>query len=82
MIGELSSKFNYWKNKNRLTSDGFFYISREDIERDTGLSKYQQSKSCKNLLKVGLIEVRKKDCKGVNYYKIIPDALLSFVSSK
>ena len=82
MIGELSSKYQYWKNKHRLTPDGYFYISREDIERDTGLSKHQQNKCCKNLTKVGLIDVQKKNCKGVNYYKINSDVLQSFVRIK
>lgn len=82
MIGELSSKYQYWKSKHKLTPDGYFYISREDIERDTGLSKHQQNKCCKNLAKVGLVNIQKKTCTGVNYYRINSDVLMSFVKTK
>lgn len=70
-VGELARKYNYWEINNKLTDDGFFYISHEDIENDTCLSKHRQIKATKNLVDFGIIEI--KQVGGMNrsnYYRV------------
>lgn len=63
IIGEISSEYNYYKSRNELLENGAFYSTVENIEQNTTLSQYQQSKAINHLKELGLIEV---------YYKGIP----------
>ena len=44
MLGELASKYNYWKEKDNLTNDGYFFCTIENIQEETSLSGSQQRK--------------------------------------
>jgi len=63
IIGELAAEYNYHKIKGELLEDNSFYSTVENIQKNTSLSQYQQSKAINNLSKEGLVEV---------YYKGIP----------
>ena len=69
LIGELVSKFRYYRNKNMLTKDEFFYATIEDIEDNTTLNAYEQRKVIKQLVTMNLLTVeRRKD--GLRFFKI------------
>ncbi|MGI5892946.1 MAG: hypothetical protein ACOX7H_09545, partial [Bacillota bacterium] len=48
MLGELASEYNYWDKEGKL-ENGMFYSTIENIEENTGLSKYRQSEALKTL---------------------------------
>ena len=69
LIGELVSKFRYYRNNNMLTKDEFFYATIEDIEDNTTLNAYEQRKVIKQLVSMNLVTVeRRKD--GLRFFKI------------
>ena len=81
LIGELARKYNYWKANNKLTEDGYFFITREDIERDTGLSSDKQRSAFKHLVDEGVVSCQQKG--GIDrstYYKIINERLSTFLT--
>ena len=53
LLGELCSEFVYWNKENRL-QNGFFYSTRENIEKETTLSPHQQRQAITNLIKYRL----------------------------
>lgn len=81
LIGELARKWNYWNKENRLDENGYFYITQEDIEKDTGLSPYQQRQAFKSLVDKGYVIIKLKGIPAVNYYKIVEDKLLNIFTS-
>lgn len=54
MLGELCSEYTYWEKANQL-NNGFFYSTRENIERNTGLTPYQQREPLKKLVNLGIV---------------------------
>ena len=42
ILGELVSEYNYWESKN-LLEDDYFYSTVENMQKNTTLSKYQQT---------------------------------------
>lgn len=81
LIGEFARKYNYWLSKGQLTEDEFFFITHEDVENDTGLSEHQQRKALKNLIDKGIVLVEKKGgLNRANYYKVVNDALLKYLT--
>ena len=50
LLGELCSEFIYWYKENKL-QDGYFYSTRENIEKETTLSPHQQRQAITNLIK-------------------------------
>lgn len=71
IYSELASKYKYFKNKNELTDDGFFFNTVENMEEDTTLSKYQQNKALKVLCNIGLIKQVNRGLPQKRYFKII-----------
>jgi len=67
IIGELSSEYNYYKQRGQITEDGLFYSTVENIEKNTSLSKHQQLKALKHLEEEGLIKVHIKGLPAKRY---------------
>ena len=53
---ELASKYKYFKDRGQLSEGGYFYNTIENMKEDTTLSKYQQDKAIKSLVKFDLID--------------------------
>ncbi|MGE5438050.1 MAG: hypothetical protein ACM3O3_12625 [Syntrophothermus sp.] len=74
---ELISKFKYFKSRNELDSEGYYYNTHENIYIDTCLTKRQQITLFKNLEDLGLIKCKNKGVQGlgtkVRHIKIIED---------
>ena len=68
LLADLISKEEYFI-ANGMT-DGWFFNTEANIERDTTLTPYQQRKCLKTLKKAELIEVKRKGIPAKQYFKI------------
>ena len=70
VFAELCSKYTYWKNREQLTSDGFFFCTSEDLEEATTLSSYLQKQAIDSLVELGMIEYKVVGLPAKRHYKI------------
>jgi hypothetical protein len=68
LLADLISKEEYFI-ANGMT-DGWFFNTEANIEKDTTLTAYQQRKCLKELKKAKLIEVKRKGIPAKQYFKI------------
>lgn len=73
LYSELASKYKYFKGKDQLTEDGFFFNTVDNLQFDTCLSDFQQRTCIKKLKKLGLVDNRVQGLPAKRYFKIIPD---------
>ena len=73
MYSELISKQIYFDNRDELTGDGYFFNTVENMQEDTALSKYQQSKSIKKLKELNLIKQSNRGVPQKRYFKVVND---------
>ena len=78
LLGELCSEYIYWYKEEKL-QDGFFYSTRENIERGTTLSPFQQRQALKKLTEMGLVEILEKDMPKKTYYKVDEEKVYKFL---
>ncbi len=76
IYSELISRYVYFKNKNRLTEDGYFFNTIKDLKEGTTLSDRQQRKAIDNIKEIGLIFYRVKGMPARRYFKINPENTL------
>lgn len=79
LLGELASEFKYWKNRNELTEDGFFYSTVDNVSENTTLSDRQQRAAVKNLKEVGVLEVKLKGLPAKRYFKFNEEQLMQIM---
>lgn len=70
LLGELASEYNYYHDNNRLSDDGMFFSTIENVENNTGLSRYQQKKAIDELKKKGVIDVELRGMPAKRYIRI------------
>lgn len=83
LLGDLIGKRRYFRDRNELHY-GAFFITRDKIQENLGLTPHQQRKAEKQLIKAGMLEIKSKSqmvngkpiCKKVNYYTIIDEVCL------
>ena len=78
LLADLISKEEYFI-ANGMT-DGWFFNTEANIERDTTLTSYQQRKVLKTLKKYGIIETKRKGIPAKQYFKINEANLLKILS--
>lgn len=78
LLGELCSEYIYWYKEEKL-QDGFFYATRENIEKETTLSPFQQRQALKKLTEMGLVEILEKDMPKKTYYKVNEEKVYKFL---
>lgn len=78
LLGELCSEYIYWYKEEKL-QDGFFYSTRENIEKETTLSPFQQRQALKKLTEMGLVEILEKDMPKKTYYKVDEEKVYKFL---
>lgn len=66
----LTKKYLY-SRKGRLDPEGFFSLSMEEMKDEIALSRSEQSRSIRILLKAGLIDYKLK--KNKRYFKVFTD---------
>lgn len=76
LLSHLVSKMNYYYTKDLLVDNAWFYRKRDAIEESTALTHTQQRSAVAILLKMRIIESRKKDNPPKMYYKINTPILL------
>ena len=81
ILGELCSEYSYWEKSNKL-DNGYFYSTRENIEKNTGLSAYQQREPFKNLIQKGVILEKLKGMPQQKWYSINMDKLYSLLNEE
>ncbi len=69
LLGELCSEYIYWKKQGQL-KDNFFYSTRDNLKKNTGLSEYQQRYVLKNLIRNGLIKEKYAGQPPLKWYSI------------
>jgi len=78
LLADLISKEEYFI-ANGMT-DGWFFNTEANIERDTTLTSYQQRKVLKSLKKYQIIETKRKGIPAKQYFKINEANLLKIIS--
>jgi len=78
LLADLISKEEYFI-ANGMT-DGWFFNTEANIERDTTLTSYQQRKVLKTLKKHEIIETKRKGIPAKQYFKINEANLLNILS--
>lgn len=79
LLGELCSEYIYWCKEDKL-QDGYFFSTRENIEKETTLSPHQQRQALKNLVDFGFVEITERDMPKKTYYKVIEEKVYEFLS--
>lgn len=69
MIGELCSEYTYWKNQDKL-EEGFFFSTRENIFKNTGLSNYNQRKALGKLVELQIVSEQYKGLPAKKWYSL------------
>ena len=79
LLADLISKEEYFI-ANGMT-DGWFFNTEANIEKDTTRTAYQQRKCLTTLKKEGLIEVKRKGIPAKQYFKINEQLVVKFLNN-
>ena len=80
MLGELYGRRNYFRERNELRY-GYFFATKNSIEKSTKLSPYKQRKATSILSKAGIVDVKYMDMSPKTYYKINDEKLLKVLKN-
>ena len=80
MLGELYGRMNYFRKRNELKF-GYFFATKESIEKSTKLSPYKQRKATSILQAVEILDVKHIDIPPKTYYKINEEKLLKVLKN-
>ena len=72
---ELLSEYKYWKDRNKLQPDDFFFSTEINLFENTGLSPSQLRNSFKILQSKNFIFVQRRGTPSKNYFRINPNIL-------
>jgi len=79
LLADLISKEEYFI-ANGMT-DGWFFNTEANIEKDTTLTPYQQRKCIKSLKKNGIIETKRKGVPAKQYFKVNEELVVKFLNN-
>ena len=79
LLADLISKEEYFI-ANGMT-DGWFFNTETNIEKDTTLTPYQQRKCIKSLKKNGIIETKRKGVPAKQYFKVNEELVVKFLNN-
>ena len=80
MLGELYGRRNYFRERNEL-KHGYFFATKNSIEKSTKLSPYKQRIASEILIKAGILEIKYIDIPPKTYYKINDEKLLKVLKN-
>lgn len=83
----LLSNAIYWTNRLPAERDGWFYKTKEEWEKETGLSRKEQDRARQQLIERGLLEVRRSkiaedECVTALWFRVNVDALQVCLASE
>lgn len=70
LIGELCSEYLYWKERDKLEGDGWFFSTVENLEKETGIKRSTQTKHLNELKAMGLLDYGKKGMPARRYIRL------------
>ncbi len=70
LLMDLISKYTYFKNKESLDEEWYFFNSIDNVEKDTAIKRKAQDWAIKILLENGLINRKTKGMPAKRYFKI------------
>ena len=80
-LGELISKHNYFKNKNMLDDEGYFFCTYENLKESTGIKRKAMESVRARLKEIGLIDFKRKGIPAKIWYKIDYEKVLEVSKS-
>jgi hypothetical protein len=80
MLGELYGRMNYFRKRNELKY-GYFFATKESIEKSTRVSPYKQRKATSILQTAGILNVKHIDIPPKTYYKINEEKLMKVLKN-
>ena len=69
-LSELISKYNYFKTKNLIPDDGYFFCTYENLNESTGIKRRKMASLRARLKELGLIDFERKGLPAKIWYKI------------
>ena len=79
ILGELCSEYTYWENKNQLQNDEYFFSTRENIEKNTGINPHFQRAAMRNLEEKGILISKRMGIPCRKYYKINENVVIEYL---
>ena len=79
ILGELCSEYSYWDNINKLEENEYFYSTRENIQKNTGINAHFQRIAMKKLEEKGIINTKKKGIPCKTYYRIDEEKVIEYL---
>ena len=80
LLADLISKEEYFIEKGM--TDGWFFNTEANIQKDTTLTPYQQRKALKTLKKYEIIQTIRKGVPAKQYFKINEEQVVQFLNNK
>lgn len=82
LLGELASEYKFWKAKNELIDNEFFFSTVENIEENTTLTDKQQRTAIKNLVEAKILKVTIKGLPPRRYFKFNESTILQIFNNE
>lgn len=79
ILGELCSEYNYWESINQLEEQEYFYSTRNNIQKNTGINSHYQRIALKNLEDKEIISSKRMGIPCRNYYKINEEKIIEYL---
>lgn len=70
IYSELVSLYKYWKQRDELTEEGWFFCTYENLFENTAIQEKTASRTTNRLVKLGLIKKKRMGLPAKTYYKI------------
>lgn len=80
LLTDLIDKYYYFKDRNQLNKEGFFYCTAKDLEESTTLTYHLQKKAIDYLIESGLIETQLKGVPAKVHFKIIEKSVFDLLN--
>jgi hypothetical protein len=81
LLSDLISKYKFFKGRNQLTDEKWFFNTIINIQYDTGLSESQQRNTMQRLIDTGLIETKLIDMPAKRYFSLIFEKIERYIIS-
>mgnify|MGYP006277558131 FL=1 len=82
LLSELISQHKYFKQRNELDKEGYFYCTVDKMEKQTTISKKTQTRKINNLVEMGLIEKKLKGLPAKRHFNINEQKILDLFLDK
>ena len=79
ILGELCSEYTYWERVNQLEQKEYFYSTRNNIEKNTGINAHYQRIAMKNLEEKGIVISKRMGIPCKKYYKIDEEKVIEYL---